>query len=191
MIKRIFHNKIFLQAAILISCLFVYSCENDEGTLNAMNENKLMVEEGKNITSLISQSGRIKAKLTAPVMLRYQKDTVIVEFPNSLHADFYDSISRKESWLDADYGKYFESLNRVLLRKNVRVVNIYGDTLYTSELWWDQDQKKFYTDSVVRIIQKDKRINGGKGMEAAQDLSTYTIRYPSGTVLVQDDVLPE
>lgn len=191
MTNRILHNKNFLQAAIFISCLFVYGCENDEGTLKAMNENKLMVEEGKNITSLISQNGRIKAKLTAPTMLRYQRDTVIIEFPQSLHADFYDSIARKESWLDADYGKYFESLNKVLLRKNVRVVNIYGDTLFTSELWWDQDQKKFYTDSVVRIIQKDKRINGGKGMEAAQDLSTYTIRYPSGTVLVQDEVLPD
>jgi LPS export ABC transporter protein LptC len=191
MTNNILHNKLFLQAAIIISCLFVYSCENDEGELNALNENKLMVEEGKNITSLISQNGRIKAKLTAPVMLRYQRDTAIIEFPNSLHADFYDSISRKESWLDADYGKYFESLNRVLLRKNVRVINIYGDTLTTSELWWDQDQKKFYTDSVVRIIQKDKRIHGGKGMEAAQDLTTYTIRYPSGTVLVQDDVMPD
>jgi LPS export ABC transporter protein LptC len=190
MINSVLHNKIFKQAAILISCLFVFSCENDEGTLNMMNENKLLVEEGKNITSLISQNGSIKAKLTAPVMLRYPKDTVVIEFPKSIHADFYDSIARKESWLDADYGKYFESLNRVLLRKNVRVVNIYGDTLLTSELWWDQNLKKFYTDSVVRIIQKDKRINGGKGMEAAQDLSTYTIRYPSGTVLVQDEGLP-
>jgi LPS export ABC transporter protein LptC len=191
MINNILHNKNFLQAAILISCLFVYGCENDEGTLKAMNENKLMVEEGKEITSLISQNGRIKAKLTAPTMLRYQRDTVIIEFPQSLHADFYDSIARKESWLDADYGKYFESLNKVLLRKNVRVVNIYGDTLLTSELWWDQDQKRFYTDSVVRIIQRDKRINGGKGMEAAQDLSTYTIRYPTGNILVQDEVLPD
>jgi hypothetical protein len=79
----------------------------------------------------------------------------------------------------------------VLLRDSVRVVNVQGDTLTTSELWWDQGQKKFFTDSTVRIIQKDKRIRGGKGMEASQDLLWYTIRQPTGTVLVGDEVLPQ
>ena len=190
MTNRHFH-KLFFQAAILCSCLFVLGCENDQKTINEWTENKLLVEEGKYITSLISQNGNIKAKLTAPLMLRYQKDTIIVEFPKTLHVDFFDSTGKVESRLDAAYGKYFESHSKVLLRKDVRVINIQGDTLYTQELWWDQEQKKFFTDSTVRIIQKDKRIHGGKGMEAAQDLTWYTIKQPTGTVLVSDEVLPE
>jgi LPS export ABC transporter protein LptC len=191
MIKHISNKTLFIQAAIIFSCLFVCGCENDERMLNAWTENKLMVEEARSVTSFISQNGHVKAKLTAPLMLRYQKDTVMVEFPKTLHVDFYDSTSRVESRLDARYGKYLENLNRVLLKDSVRVVNVQGDTLLTSELWWDQELKKFYTDSTVRIIQKDKHIRGGKGMEASQDLMWYTIRQPTGTVLVGDEMMPK
>ena len=179
---------ILTQAAIVGSCLFVIGCENDEQTIREWTEKKEMVETAKDVTVLFSQSGNLKANLKAPQMLRYQSDTVMVEFPKSLHVDFFDSAGRKESWVDAKYGKYFESFNRVLLRDSVRVVNIKGDTLATSELWWDQNQQKFYTEQTVRITQPDKRITGGKGLEAGQDLSWYVIKRPSGTVLVDDEM---
>jgi LPS export ABC transporter protein LptC len=176
------------QAAIVGSCLFVFGCENDENTVREWTEKKEMVETAKDVTVLFSQTGNLKANLRAPLMLRYQSDTVMVEFPKSLHVDFYDSAGKRESWVDAKYGKYFESFNRVLLRDSVRVINVKGDTLATSELWWDQNQQKFYTDKEVSIIQPDKRIAGGKGLEAGQDLSWYIIKLPSGTVLVDEDM---
>jgi LPS export ABC transporter protein LptC len=191
MINSAFHKKLFQQAAIIGSCLLVMACENDEKTINAWTEKKTMVEEARNMNALFSQQGNLRANLKAPLMRRYQSDTVMVEFPNTLHVDFYDSATKIESWLDARYGKYFETLNKVLLRDSVKVININGDTLTTPELWWDQNERKFYTDSTVRIITKDKRIRGGKGMEAGQDLSWYTIKYPTGTVLVSSDVLAQ
>ena len=177
-----------VQAAILGSCLFFWGCENDERTIREWTEHKEMVETAKEVTVLFSQTGNLKAYLKAPLMLRYQSDTVVVEFPKSLHVDFFDSAARRESWVDARYGKYLETFNRVLLRDSVRVINIKGDTLATSELWWDQNTQKFYTEKEVRITQPDKRITGGKGLEAGQDLSWYIIREPMGTVLVDDDL---
>jgi hypothetical protein len=102
-----------LKAAILFSCFFFSACENDQQSIDEWTENKLMVEKATDVTSLFSQSGELRARLKAPVMLRYQSDTVVVEFPNSLHVDFFDSSRNRESWLDARYGKYFESLNKV------------------------------------------------------------------------------
>lgn len=180
-----------MQAATLCSCLLFFSCENDERIIKEWSEKAVMVEEAKNITSLFSQQGTLRAKLKAPLMLRYQADTIYVEFPKTLHVDFYDSTARVESWLDAKYGKYFESQNRVLLRDSVKVININGDTLTTSELWWDQAQKLFYSDKQVRIATKDKRIRGGKGLEAAQDLSWKRIKFPTGTILPDDDIMPK
>ena len=179
-----------LQAAILCSCLFLLSCENDDREINAWTEKTVMVEEAKGVTTLFSQQGELRAKLRAPLMLRYQSDTIMVEFPKTLHVDFYDSTRKVESWLDANYGKYFESFNKVLLRDSVRVVNIQGDTLVTPELWWDQNRKLFYTDSVVRITTKDKKVRGGKGLEAGQDMSWYIIKYPEGTLMLDDQILP-
>lgn len=180
----------FTQAAIVFSCLFYLGCENDQGEIDAWTRKEVMVEEVINVNMLFSQNGNMKANLKAPLMLRYQSDTVLIEFPKTLHVDFFDSAGKRESWLDARYGKYFESLNKVLLRDSVKVINSKGDTLSTSELWWDQAAKRFFTDSVVRIITKDKYIRGGKGLYASQDLDTTLIKNPTGTVLVGGSGLP-
>ena len=181
--------KNFLRAAIIFSCFFIMGCENDEKAINEWMDKKIMVEEAKGVTSLFSQGGKLRAKLISPLMLRYLGDTVYIEFPNSLHVDFYDSATARESWVDAMYGKYYETLNKVLLKDSVQVINIKGDTLKTPELWWDQNLKIFFTDSTVRISTKDKRIYGGKGLEASQDLNWYVIKQPTGTIRVSEDAM--
>ena len=189
MINRRF-TYIMVQAAILVGCLFFYSCENDEKTLKEWSEKKVMVEEATDITSLLSQEGKLKAKLTAPLMLRYNTDTTYTEFPKSLHVKFYDDSTKVESQLNALYGKYFESSGKVFLRDSVIVFNIKGDTLRTPELWWDENGKKIYTHKLVRIQTSDKHIYGGKGLEAGQDFSWYIIKQPTGTVLMPEDMVP-
>jgi LPS export ABC transporter protein LptC len=158
MINNINLKKYILRAAIIFSCFFVLGCENDESAINEWMDKKVMVEEAKGVTSLFSQGGKLRAKLTSPLMLRYLGDTIYIEFPNTLHVDFYDSTKTRESWVDAMYGKYYENLNKVLLKDSVQVINIKGDTLKTPELWWDQNLKIFFTDSTVRINQRQKNI---------------------------------
>ena len=175
MTKILLNYKIIFQAAIIGSCLFLYSCENDMDVVNDWTRKKVMVEEATNIESLFSQGGKLRAKLTAPLMLRVLADTVYVEFPKTLHVDFFDSTGKRESQLDARYGKYFQSLNKVFLKDSVVVANIKGDTLRCPELWWDQNTRKFYTDKLVRLKTVDKQIYGGRGMEADQDLTGWSI----------------
>lgn len=184
MIKKILRNKIFIGAAIMCSCSLVWSCENDIRDVEALTKNVTMVEEATNVESLFSQGGRLKAKLTAPLMIRYQTDSL--EFPKTLHVNFYDSLGKLESQLDALYGKYYESQHKVLLRDSVVVSNIKGDTLKCPELWWNQDTQKFYTDKRVRIKKADDLIYGGLGMEADQDLTNVTIFEPTGVVYLKE-----
>ncbi|WP_165871447.1 LPS export ABC transporter periplasmic protein LptC [Flaviaesturariibacter flavus] len=181
-----------MRIAILISAtLLLAACENDMARINDLNKTVQMVEEAKEVTTLFSQSGNLKAILKAPLMLRYLGDSTVIEFPKKMHVDFYDSLGRVESYLDARYARYIENRSKVLLRDSVQVINVNGDTLRTSEMWWDQNAAIFYTDSTVRITQRDKRIRGGRGMVAKQDLTDVLIKYPTGTVLVGTDVLPE
>ena len=103
-------------------------------------------------------------------------DSPFVEFPKSLHVDFYNDSLVIESQLDARYGKYRELDNKVLLRDSVVVKNISkGDTLITPELWWDQKAEKFYTDKPVHILKKGGTDIHGIGFEAPQDFTSYTI----------------
>jgi LPS export ABC transporter protein LptC len=157
---------------LLFSFLFFSSCENSQKEIDTWTKPTVSVEEAKNIQTFLSQGGRLKAKLTAPLLKRYITDSQYVEFPKSLHVDFYnDSTVVVESQLNARYGKYYEFMNKVLLRDSVIVFNTKGDTMWTPELWWDQQKQEFYTDKPTVIRKIDGYYKGRKGFRAKQDLT--------------------
>jgi LPS export ABC transporter protein LptC len=180
------HINLFLPVLSISSCLFISACENDPKMIDDWSKKKEMVEVGKNIEAYLSQESKVKAKLTAPLMLRHEADTLYTEFPNSLHVDFYDDSTKIESWVDSKHGKYFENLNKVYLWDSVVVINIKGDTLKSPDLWWDQNTKLFYTDKYAQYLRKDKQIYPGKGLEATQDFKRITFKEPTGIVHVSD-----
>lgn len=176
MINSCTHTKYYL-AAILTGCFFMYACENDVNEVRELGRKKPGIEEGKFIDSYLSMDGKMRAHLTAPLMLRYQGDSARkAEFPKSLHVDFYNDSTKIESQLNARYGRYLESENKVFLRDSVVVFNIKGDTLFCEELWWDQNLQKFYTDKRVIMSRNYRRtlVIGQNGMSAKQDLSDIT-----------------
>ena len=162
---------------------------------------QIVPEEVNNIEGLLSEpdndstgrlGAKVKGKLTAPFMLRYQRtDSPYAEFPRSLHVDFYNAAMQVESQLDALYGKYLQNQDKVYLRDSVVVKNVLkGDTVRCQELWWDQHTERFTTDKPVRIYTKDK-ILFGTGMEADQNFRWYTIRKLTGTVLTEGNTIPK
>ncbi len=167
--------KHIILAALMGGCFFLYACENDLRTVQQVNKKKTGVEEAKNIESYLSQEAKLKAKLTAPLMLRYQTDTPRIVFPNSLHVDFFDSTKAIETELYAKFGKYTEGDGKVFLKDSVRVYNAKGDTLVTEELWWDQTQNIFYTVQPVEIRKPQQKFLAKDGMRASQDLKNITL----------------
>jgi len=177
---------LFLAALLIEGCFFISSCENDPKMIEDWSKKKEMVEVGNNIEAYLSQENKVKAKLTAPLMLRHEADTLYTEFPNSLHVDFYDDSTKIESWVDAKHGKYFENIDKVYLWDSVVVINVKGDTLKSQDLWWDKNKQLFYTDKYAEYLRTDKQIFPGKGLEATQDFKRITFREPTGIVHVSD-----
>lgn len=175
-----------ISAALLVGCFFLSSCENDQRQIDAWTKDKLMLEEATEVETFISQNGLMKARLTAPLMYRAMSDTQYVEFPNTLHVEFYDDSIKVETVLTSKYGKYFENLNKVYLRDSVVVINRDGDTLRCPDLWWDQATGKFFTDKLSHLDGKDKHLVANQGLEATQDLSIITFNYPTGPVKVPE-----
>jgi len=175
----------------LLILLFFSSCENDPKEIENWTKRTELREEAKTIESYLSQSGVMKAKLTAPLMYRYQRDTVFTEFPNTLNVEFYDDSVRVESWLTAKYGIYYDNLNKVFLRDSVVVINKEGDTLRTPELWWDQNMQKFYTDKPSRIDGKDKHIYCRDGIDAPQDMKVFTCHFPTGPFNLKEGIMTQ
>lgn len=184
-LKSSCRNMIFIcVVAWSLSFVLLSSCENTDKEIQEMNSRGLGVEEIKNADINYTIGGKAKAKLLSPLMLRVQMNVPYVEFPNTLHVDFFNDTAGVDSRLDARYGKYLELESKVFLKDSVVVINVLGDTLYCDELWWDRSRvgSEFYTDKPVRIRRKMEVING-TGMQAAQDFKNWVILDPSQGVM--------
>jgi len=182
----------FIRSFIIVLVIFITGCENDPKVVSELTRNVDLTEEAYNVESWLSQQGKMKAKLTAPLMIRVPRyDSPYVEFPKKLHVDFYNDSTQLDSWLDSKYGKYFESQNKVYLKDSVVVITMDGDTLRTPDLWWDQTAKIFYTDKYAEYSSASKQVYGGKGLRATQDLRSVVFKYPTGTIKTSSSGFPE
>ena len=177
----------------MTGCFFLCSCENDIKAIKELDAKRVGVEEAINVTINYSDNGRRKALLSSPLMYRVQDTVPYVEFPKSIHVDFFsesndDSV---ESKLDARYAQYKESQSKVLLKDSVKVINVLGDTLYCDELYWDMKRTgvEYYTDKPVRIRTRTQIIDG-IGMEARQDFKEWHILQPAGFLKVPATQFP-
>lgn len=181
-------NRIIARIAFVFSLLAMISCENDINAIMNLDKSTTAVEEGKDIESMYSQTGRVKAKLTAPLMLRHLKPPVYVEFSKGLKVLFYNDSLGVESTLTARYGKYFENDANIFLRDHVVVINKKGERLDCEELNWDAKLQKFLSNKPVRISTPTDTLYG-TGLESNQDFSDYTILHPSGPFIIQDSTM--
>jgi LPS export ABC transporter protein LptC len=185
------HHKIFkIAVACLSSCFFMAACENDVDAVKALGARVSGIDVGKNVAIYVSNDGKLGAKLTAPLMNRYLQDSSkMIEFPQSIHVDFYKDSNQIESQLSAKYAKYKETENIVYLKEDVVIFNTLGDTLWCKEMYWDQNTGKFYTEQDVVVKQHSPLAKiYGKGLEANQNLTDIRIFKPQANsyAIIQD-----
>ena len=185
------HHKIFkIAVACLSSCFFMAACENDVDAVKALGARVSGIDVGKNVAIYVSNDGKLGAKLTAPLMNRYLEDSSkMIEFPQSIHVDFYKDSNQIESQLSAKYAKYKELENIVYLKEDIVIFNTLGDTLWCKEMYWDQNTGKFYTEQDVVVKQHSPLAKiYGKGLEANQNLTDIRIFKPQANsyAIIQD-----
>jgi LPS export ABC transporter protein LptC len=179
-----------LAVACLSSCFFMAACENDVDAVKALGIRVGGIDVGKDVAIYVSNDGKLGAKLTAPLMNRYLEDSSkMIEFPQTIHVDFYKDSNQIESQLSAKYAKYKEVENIVFLKEDVIIFNTLGDTLWCKEMYWDQNTGKFYTEQDVIVKQHNPVAKiYGKGLEANQNLSDIRIFKPQSNsyAIIQD-----
>ena len=178
-------------AALLMGCFFIMGCENSDKEILALTSRRIGIEEAKNVSINYTMGGKIKSRLTSPFMLRHQDSIPFIEFPRTVHGDFYNDSMKIETRLDAHYGRYIESQSLVFLKDSVKVFNHLGDTLYCTELYWDRKKvgQEFYTDKPIRIRTRTHIIDG-VGLDAPQDFHSWHILQPRGFVKVPASQFP-
>lgn len=166
-------------ATFFLLLVLLPGCENDPAVVKNLTSKNLGVEEAVNVDINYTLGGKARAKLLSPKMLRVQDTVPYVEFPNTLHVDFYNDTGKRESYMDARYGKYIESQSKVLLKDSVRFIGLKnGDTLVCQELYWDRNRPlyQFYTDKPVQIRTKTQIIFGEDGFETNQNFTEKLVK---------------
>ena len=179
--------------AFFLSGFFVSSCETKNKDLPNYRKKRVAIDEAYQVESYYSQGAKVRGKLTAPKMVTSNSDTSYIEFPNTLHVDFYNDSMQVESKLDAKYGRYKQNEDKVFLRDSVQVRNILkGDTLRCDELWWDKAKKQFNTDKPSWINKRDgTKIFAKDGLDAAEDFSWYKLHQITGKTAVPENTVPK
>lgn len=153
------------------------SCENDIHEVQNLGKHSLGVETGTNVMAYLSETGIMKARLKAPLMLSYDKDSSRIVMPNGLNVDFFDSLAHVDTRVFAKYGDYNQDKSLVHLKDHVVILDRKHDTLWCKDLYWDQNKKIFFTDFPIRLSQQSplQRIYG-KGMVCDQNFKWFSIK---------------
>jgi len=73
-------------------------------------------------------------------------------------------------------------------RGNVIIVNEKGDSLKSEQLFWNKKNKTVYTSKEVYLISKEgDSLTAKNGLQATDDLETYTLFNNQGFKYVDDN----
>jgi hypothetical protein len=189
---NLFSHNLNKLAAMVIGCFFVCTgCENDINVVKNLGVKVKGVDEANNVLSYMSQDGKTRAKLTAPLMLLSNDENGRkVEYPKTLRVDFFTDSLKLQSKLFALYGSYIERDSKIFLRDSVIVFNVKGDTLICKELIWDQTTQRFSTEKEVFISQSNpsRQRLFGIGFNSDQNLADVHINHiqPGSFFVVPD-----
>ena len=143
--------------------------------------------ETENVVTLLSDSARLHARLTAPLEQIFENGDKL--YPKSATVTFYDKPGKLVvNTIFAKSVKFDNAKQLYILRGAVKVANVpEQQMLDTEELFYSSGQRKIYTDSAMFVrVQTPTEVLTGYGLTANQDFSRYGIHRPTGTFTLQE-----
>ena len=158
-----------------------------EAITNRSETPRLKVDE---ITTIISDSGITRYRITAKVWCMYDKTSEPYwDFPEGLHLERFDENYNVDAKIDCKRARYYDTRRLWELNDSVRATNLDGDQFATQQLFWSQNEERIYSDSAIVVTQRDKKIMG-EGFESNQSMTRYTIRKTKGIIPIESEEEP-
>ena len=170
--------------AIASMSMFTIACENDLAKVDAISAKiaEKPVETSKEVEMIYSDSAKVKARLTTPLLLQYKTEKPYDELPKGFKVEFFNVQTQEiQATLTAKYGIRKFGERQIEARDSVVVINKKGEKLTTERLVWDENKRIIFSDKFVKIVSADKIVQG-YGFEAPEDLSVYKFKKLSGEV---------
>ena len=160
----------------------VFSCKGKLAEADSLNIKEVPVQTVDNMFIVQTKNGRIQMRSEAPVMERYERDTLSYElFPEGFFVYGYTDDENLETEIVADKARHmrykdgreiWEAYGNVVVKNLMKQEVMETDTLY-----WDQKTERIYTHCYVRMYSPDGFMQG-YGMESDQRARNSVIYNP-------------
>ena len=171
----------------------VFSCKGKLGEAEKINVKEAPVQTVDDMFIVQTENGKIQMREEAPLMERYERDTLSFElFPDGFFVYGYTDDEKLETQIVADNARHlkykdgresWEAFGNVVVKNLIKQEVMETDTLY-----WDQKNEKIYTHCYVRMYSPDGFMQG-YGMESDQRARNSIIFNPFNSygILERDD----
>jgi len=157
------------------------SCTNDPKLVQEFVSDKhLPIEQIKGANLLHTENGKVKVRVVASSIERFQDIQPALIFNDHLEVYFYNDSSQLQSTLMSDYASIDEEKKIMMAQHNVILISSDNKKLETDELIWDENKNKIYTDKKVKITT-GKEVVYGEGFTSTPDFKQYSITKINGT----------
>ena len=183
-------------ATALAVAFVVFSCKSDLKQADDININEAPTQTVRDMFIVQTKNGIIQMRAEAPLMERYERDTMSFElFPEGFFVYGYTDEEKLETEIIADDAIHltykdgresWEAYGNVIIKNLIKQEVMETDTLY-----WDQKNEKIYTHCYVKMYSPDGFMQG-YGMESdqrARNSIIYNPFYSYGIVANDEKVL--
>ncbi len=182
----VFKRPDFALYVILLASLTIGSCGNDISEIKAITDpQQLPVQTNHKAEFVYTESGKLRNKLIAETLERYEGDESYLLAKDGFTMIFYDSTETEEARLTAVNGRYDQAKNHLVAWDKVELLNAKGEKLETEELIFAQDSARIYSDRFVTITS-ESGVLFGDGLESNDSFTRYHILRPHGDLYVKD-----
>lgn len=165
-------------ATALSACILTACGNKDAGGVDIGDTRFFPTLATDSVSTFVSDSGYTRYHITADRWLMFEEaDTPFWSFPDGLFLQRFDDTMAVEATFRADSAIYWSTKKIWQFDGRVNMRNTDGDRFATPQLFWNQNEKRVYSDSFMHIERADRVIEG-YGFESNEQITKYTVSNP-------------
>ena len=186
MIKAKLLSGLVLPVIIAGLAFLVTGCEKDLQKISASEVSKPL-ERYTSVDIIYSDSAKVKAHMTSPLMLDYTKVAKpYTEMPKGVKVVFYDANMKENGTITSEYAIRHVIEKTIELQKNVVGTNAKGETFNSEELILDESTKQISSNTVVHVKMTDGSSLDGTSFVSDENLTHWKFGNAHGDIHVNN-----
>ncbi|MGY5351502.1 LPS export ABC transporter periplasmic protein LptC [Wenyingzhuangia sp. IMCC45533] len=170
---------------LIVTC----SCKNSTKEINDfLADQNLPVGIAENINHMYKDSGSVTSRLISPLFLDFsnRKEHPYSEFPDGVKFVNINRKTRDSVTITGDYAISYANTAFSEIIGNVVIVNhSQSVTLNSEQMYWDQKENYFFTETPFVIYTEQDTING-VGFESDSGLNNWILNNTNGNFVVDN-----